>query len=444
MTVVHHIHKTFDELTSVLNRRKPAEISLDDQSQKLNDLIRELDEDNTKLNDKTSDKLMDILTHTYLLVHGKYKNYKFFQTNGDEKRNILDVNQTLNIFCEAATRLYSIFGSNRPQTPADLILIILECHMKLNFEDKKTFTQHSLPIFNRFIRRFGGEQSYAEFKKTAAKYEEASFLQYASSSDAKSSDDEGETAESVANESLNSERKELEMTTKLVTELVKILNTKREKDRRTECGLCHKTSFIAYTYHCLMCDKLKICSSCFENRKFSEQHAITHPVVRYDEDFDGNLFGVHFESEDDLTLNRLEVVFAKEKHHNIKCETCGVEPITGLRFKCDLCYDYNLCRTCFGEKRSSRLHSSKHPVITIGKTESLVIDKREVQLLGQPLGRGAFGTVFRANYLRQNKIVACKIIRCDSLTKMLGMNPSVLVNSFIRELTAFREVKVID
>ena len=77
MTVVHHIHNTFNELTSVLNRRKPVEISLDDQSQKLNDLVRELDEDNSKLNDKTSDKLMEILTQTYLVVHGKYKNYKF-------------------------------------------------------------------------------------------------------------------------------------------------------------------------------------------------------------------------------------------------------------------------------------------------------------------------------------------------------------------------------
>lgn len=244
------------------------------------------------------------------------------------------------------------------------------------------------------------------------------------------------------------------MTAKLVTELIKILNTKRDGTvagvgirRPTECGLCHKTTnSIAYTYHCLECRRLKICSSCFENRKFSETHSITHPVVRYDEEFDGHLFGVYFD-DDSLCLSELERAFAQERHHNVKCETCagtgtGGEPIIGLRFKCDLCYDYNLCLKCFRDKKSSRLHSSKHPVIVIGKTESLEIDKGEIQLLGEPLGRGAFGIVYRALYLRQNKIVACKIIRCDAIHKMLGLNPSLLLNSFIRELTAFREVKV--
>lgn len=330
----------------------------------------------------------------------------------------------------------------------------------LTFDNKCVFVAKSLPGLKNFIRRFGGETNWTELKRILSKYfpeferESPPMAVGKQSSEEDASPPEspdtqaGFQTKALASPSRSESDKEamkpdkeLEMTTKLVTELIKILNVKRERDNRTECGICHKASFIAYTYHCLICESLKICSSCFENRKSNEKHAITHPVVRYDEGFDGHLFGVYF-GDGQLNLARLESAFQNELHHNVKCETCGMEPIKGMRLKCDLCYDFSLCLQCFREKKSSRLHTSKHPVIAIGKTESLEINKNEIILLGDPLGRGSFGTVYRAKYLRQNKIVACKIIRYDTLTQLLGLNPTTLLNSFIRELTAFREVKV--
>lgn len=237
----------------------------------------------------------------------------------------------------------------------------------------------------------------------------------------------------------------------LIIELAKKAQQEEEEARqaageraRIKCGICESTDFIAYIYHCLVCEgepPMRICSTCFENRKSNSRHASSHPVVRYDEDFDGRLFGVPFTSST-INLRSLEREFGAETHANLRCNVCAAEPIRGLRFKCDACHDYDVCMECYQRRRATMKHSPDHPMIVIGKTESLEIDASEVELLGRPLGSGAFGTVYRANYKTQNKIVACKVIKYDVLKMLMGFAPDDLVNSFIRELNAFKEVKV--
>ena len=45
-------------------------------------------------------------------------------------------------------------------------------------------------------------------------------------------------------------------------------------------------------------------------------------------------------------------------HHGIKCEKCKSE-IIGIRFKCAVCNNYNLCMNCFGENTFSNFHEHK-------------------------------------------------------------------------------------
>ena len=33
-------------------------------------------------------------------------------------------------------------------------------------------------------------------------------------------------------------------------------------------------------------------------------------------------------------------------HHGVRCDGCDALPITGLRFKCQVCPDYDLCSQC--------------------------------------------------------------------------------------------------
>ena len=40
-------------------------------------------------------------------------------------------------------------------------------------------------------------------------------------------------------------------------------------------------------------------------------------------------------------------------HENVSCDTCGLRPIRGARWKCRVCADYNVCDDCH-----SRFHAT--------------------------------------------------------------------------------------
>jgi len=50
-----------------------------------------------------------------------------------------------------------------------------------------------------------------------------------------------------------------------------------------------------------------------------------------------------------------------DAHLHVKCDGCGVVPIRGVRFKCTICHDYDLCFDC--EAKNS--HPSSHPLFKL-------------------------------------------------------------------------------
>ena len=49
-------------------------------------------------------------------------------------------------------------------------------------------------------------------------------------------------------------------------------------------------------------------------------------------------------------------------YHPVACEACRRESFTGLRYKCQRCYNYNLCQDCFWRGRTSGNHQNEHDV----------------------------------------------------------------------------------
>jgi hypothetical protein len=48
-------------------------------------------------------------------------------------------------------------------------------------------------------------------------------------------------------------------------------------------------------------------------------------------------------------------------HSGIRCNECGVSPIVGIRYKCNICQDYDLCQNCEGKKGDDHKHPlTKH------------------------------------------------------------------------------------
>lgn len=230
---------------------------------------------------------------------------------------------------------------------------------------------------------------------------------------------------------------------KLADDLVKLADIySKLKLNRKKCNCCNR-NFQGYIYHCLRCPQYRLCSQCFNTRQVSDRHESNHPVVRCDEDFRGTIFGIKINS-DQFNLATFKTLFAGKLHSNVTCDKCSCEPIKGLRFKCDICFDYDLCSKCYEERKVSKSHTFEHPMIVFGQTESLEIEKSNVELLGDPIGGGAFGVVYRAKLKSSNNIVACKIIKYDLIRFLLfGLNPVELVKSFVRELNAFNQIKVI-
>lgn len=43
------------------------------------------------------------------------------------------------------------------------------------------------------------------------------------------------------------------------------------------------------------------------------------------------------------------------KHPNIVCDGCHSQGISGMRYKCTICFDFDLCSMCY--------HSGKHELV---------------------------------------------------------------------------------
>uniref|UniRef100_A0A8C0APV7 Dystrotelin n=1 Tax=Buteo japonicus TaxID=224669 RepID=A0A8C0APV7_9AVES len=49
--------------------------------------------------------------------------------------------------------------------------------------------------------------------------------------------------------------------------------------------------------------------------------------------------------------------------HQARCRVCKIFPITGLRYRCLKCFNFDLCQVCFFTGRLSKQHKRSHPVV---------------------------------------------------------------------------------
>ncbi|GMF05154.1 unnamed protein product [[Candida] boidinii] len=54
-------------------------------------------------------------------------------------------------------------------------------------------------------------------------------------------------------------------------------------------------------------------------------------------------------------------------HSGIRCDGCNTDPIIGLRFKCSKCYDFDLCEDCHSKNAETGNHKSNHLMTSTGQ-----------------------------------------------------------------------------
>lgn len=98
------------------------------------------------------------------------------------------------------------------------------------------------------------------------------------------------------------------------------------------CDGCSCFPIVGTRFKCSVCPDYDLCERCEKVVDHPKDHALIQYRVALDP----------------------EVV-----HHGIECDGCGVSPIRGPRFKCQVCPDYDLCQAC----EAKGLHPSNHPML---------------------------------------------------------------------------------
>jgi hypothetical protein len=64
---------------------------------------------------------------------------------------------------------------------------------------------------------------------------------------------------------------------------------------------------------------------------------------------------------DDHPLIKLKEGPRQDVHRGVMCDGCGAAPICGARFKCTVCHNFDLCEKC----ESKNIHDASHPLIKL-------------------------------------------------------------------------------
>jgi hypothetical protein len=99
------------------------------------------------------------------------------------------------------------------------------------------------------------------------------------------------------------------------------------------CDGCDQFPLVGVRYKCSVCPDYDLCSKC-ESKNI---HPDDHPLIK------------------------LKEGPRQDIHHGITCDGCGVAPISGARFKCTVCHDFDLCEKC----EAKNTHDASHALIKL-------------------------------------------------------------------------------
>lgn len=123
------------------------------------------------------------------------------------------------------------------------------------------------------------------------------------------------------------------------------------------CDGCNMSPLVGIRYKCSVCNDFDLCSSCVA---FHDQ---THPMIQINEP---------------KTVVAASTPLKQIIHTNIICDGCSMSPLVGVRHKCSVCNDFDLCSSCVVS------HDRTHPMIQINEPQNVpnarVTQKMEVRV----------------------------------------------------------------
>jgi len=102
------------------------------------------------------------------------------------------------------------------------------------------------------------------------------------------------------------------------------------------CSGCHAPAITGVRFQCCECKNFNLCSKCEDLPVVRSGHSTQHQLLKI----------------------KVPIV-ARTTHTGVSCNECNVSPIEGVRYKCQICEDFDLCEKC--EPKTS--HPANHPLI---------------------------------------------------------------------------------
>lgn len=105
------------------------------------------------------------------------------------------------------------------------------------------------------------------------------------------------------------------------------------------CKYCFQKPIIGPCFECLDCRTFFLCQNCYFNSDYEDE--------------------LHFGKNCTHKLTvRIKQKVTVQKY--VKCYGCHKEPIEKIRYKCDQCFDFNLCEDCYNNKMNLELFGNSH------------------------------------------------------------------------------------
>uniref|UniRef100_T1JF16 RING-type E3 ubiquitin transferase n=1 Tax=Strigamia maritima TaxID=126957 RepID=T1JF16_STRMM len=100
------------------------------------------------------------------------------------------------------------------------------------------------------------------------------------------------------------------------------------------CNLCLKDNFRGKRFKCLLCSDYDLCATCYEASATTTRHTRKHPMQ----------------------------YILTSSNSGVTCNSCFKDNFRGMRFKCLICYDYDLCASCYKASATTTRHTTEHPM----------------------------------------------------------------------------------
>ena len=129
-------------------------------------------------------------------------------------------------------------------------------------------------------------------------------------------------------------------------------NEKKEVHCLVTCDGCKMSPLVGKRYKCECCPNFDFCEECYKKKKAKHGHSFKQVETNM-------LLKQILEKFSPKTENKE----GKAVHRNVTCDGCGAYPITGTRYKCSICDNFDYCENC--EEMYKNEHN--HPFFKIYK-----------------------------------------------------------------------------